>query len=120
MTVTGPGRLVHPAIPLPAYLSTCLGPPRLVGASWACAYVYVCECLYVCVHMCVSVYWGTKDRGFLTVGRLGGAREVAVGRVAVAGDDDRLLHHVDAVALHQILKEVEDFLGPGALERKYP
>lgn len=52
MTVTGPGRLVHPAIPLPAYLPTCLGPPRLVGASWACAYVYVCECLYVCVCTC--------------------------------------------------------------------
>lgn len=40
--------------------------------------------------------------------------------MAVAGDDDRLLHHVDAVALHQILKQVEDLLSPGALEGKYP
>jgi hypothetical protein len=40
--------------------------------------------------------------------------------MAIAGNDDWLFHYVDAVALHQILKEVEDFLGPGALECKYP
>ena len=61
-----------------------------------------------------------QGRGLLTIGRLGGPREVELSRVTVAGDDDWLFHHIDAIALHQILKQVEDLLGPGALEREYP
>lgn len=78
-------------------------------------YMYACVCTCVCA--CVL---GCHERGPLTIGRLRGPREVELRWVAVAGDDDRLFHHIDAVALHQILKEVEDFLSPGALECKYP
>lgn len=105
MTDECPGRLAHPAILPPV----CLPRASQAGASWACA--------YVCVGACVL---GTEGAGLLTSGRLGGPREVELSRVAVASDDDWLFHHIDAVALHQILKEVEDFLGPGALECKYP
>lgn len=63
---------------------------------------------------------GYPGRGLLTVGLLGAPREVKLSGMAIAGNDDWLFHYVDAVALHQILKEVEDFLGPGALECKYP
>lgn len=104
MMDTGPRRLAHPAIPRPA----CLIHASKTGTFWACA----------CAHVCV--YWGAEERALLTVWRLGGPREVDLGWVAVAGNDDWLFHHIDAVALHQILKEVEDFLGPGALECKYP
>lgn len=82
--------------------------------------VLVCVGVGVHVCACVCVYWGPEERALLTVGRLGGPREVNLSWVAVAGNDDWLFHHIDAVALHQILKEVEYFLGPGALECKYP
>lgn len=72
------------------------------------------------LHLCLCVHWGAEERGLLTTGRLGGPREVKLSRVAVAGDDDWLFHHIDAVALHQILEKVEDFLSPGALKCKYP
>lgn len=88
-------------------------PPRL-GASRA----HACMCVRVRVRACALGCQGPGE--LLTTGRLGGPREVKLSRVAVAGDDDRLFHHIDAVALHQILEEVEDFLGPGALECKYP
>lgn len=100
----GPGSLAPPAtLHLPAWLV----PPRC--ASWSCA----CVCMYV--RTCAP---GTR-MGLLTTGRLGRPWEVELSWVAVAGDDDWLFHHVDAVALHQILKQVEDFLGPGTLECKY-
>lgn len=70
--------------------------------------------------LCLCVQAWRPRRGLLTIGRLGGPRKAELSWVAVAGDDDRLLHHVDAVALHQILKQVEDLLSPGALEGKYP
>lgn len=54
----------------------------------------------------------------LTVGGLRGARQVQLRGVAVACDDDGLLHHVDAVALHELLQQVEDLLCTGALEGK--
>lgn len=95
-----PGRLGRPAVP-PACLP-CASKP---GPPWARARVDK------------HGGWGG---GLLTIGRLGGPREAELSRVAVAGDDDRLFHHVDAVALHQVLKQVEDLLGPGALEGKYP
>lgn len=85
--------------------------PDLCLQDWC----FLGQCLRACVYEC----WGAEDRGLLTVRRLGGPREVELGWVAVAGDDDWLFHHIDAVALHQILKEVEDFLSPGALECKY-
>lgn len=40
--------------------------------------------------------------------------------MAVPGDHHGLLHHVDAVALHQVLQKVEDLLCSGALEGKNP
>lgn len=64
--------------------------------------------------LCVCIHWG-----LLTIGWLGGSREVKLSGVAIAGDDDRFFHHIDAVALHQILKEVEDFLSSGTLKCKY-
>lgn len=51
--------------------------------------------------------WGAEERGFLTIGRLGEPEEVKLSQVAVAGDDDWLFHHIDAVALHQILERLK-------------
>lgn len=103
----GPGSLAHPAIPSPA----CLTHAYKTGASWGYARACMCVCTGV-LRRCGG--------GLLTTGRLGGPREVELSRVAVAGDDDWLFHHIDAVALHQILEEIEDFLGPGTLKCKYP
>ncbi len=36
------------------------------------------------------------------------------------GLQHRLLHHTDAVVVHDVLKLVKDILGPHTLERKYP
>lgn len=38
----------------------------------------------------------------------------------VVGLEHRLLHHTDAVAMHDLLQHVEDLLGPGALEGEDP
>lgn len=41
-------------------------------------------------------------------------------RVTVPGDDNRLLHNVDAVTLHQVLEQIEDLLRSGTFEGKNP
>lgn len=56
----------------------------------------------------------------LTVGRLGGPGWLPLRGVTVPGDDNRLFHHVDAVTLHQVLKQVKDLLCSGTLEGKNP
>lgn len=61
--------------------------------------------------MCVCVTW-------LTVGCLWRVWHVSLWRVALAGPHHGLLHHVDAVALHQLLEQSEELVRLGALERK--
>lgn len=56
----------------------------------------------------------------LTGGALGAAGQLPLRGVAAPGDPHGLLHHVDAVALHQLLQQVEDLLCSGALEGKNP
>lgn len=50
--------------------------------------------------------------GLLTRGLGGASREVKLLWVAVPCDDDRLFCHIDAVTLHEVLQQVEDFLCP--------
>lgn len=59
-------------------------------------------------------------RRSLTAGCLGGPGELPLGGVSVPGDDNRLLHDVDAVTLHQVLEQVKDLLRSGTLEGKNP
>lgn len=54
----------------------------------------------------------------LTGGLWGPSRQVQLWRVAAPCDDDWLLHHIDAVTLHEVLQQVEDVLCPRALECK--
>lgn len=54
----------------------------------------------------------------LTSGLWGPSRQVQLWRVAAPRDDDGLLHHIDAVTLHEVLQQVEDVLCPRALECK--
>lgn len=53
-------------------------------------------------------------------GWLGAPGRLLIRGVAVPGDHHGLFHHVDAVALHQLLQQVEDFFCSGALEGKNP
>lgn len=55
-----------------------------------------------------------------TAGCLGGPGELPLRGVTVPGDDNRLLHDVDAVTLHQVLEQVKDLLRSGTLEGKNP
>lgn len=71
-----------------------------------CVYwMFVCVCVFIFVFV-------------LTVGCLWGARHVYLSCVSAAGHDHRLLHHIDTVALHQLLEEVEDLLRTRTFKRK--
>lgn len=56
----------------------------------------------------------------LTAGRLWGSGQLTLSRVTAPSDDDWLLHHVDAVTLHQVLQQVKYLLCSGTLEGKDP
>lgn len=54
-----------------------------------------------------------------SVGSLWCARHFHLWCVTAATHHHRLFHHVDAVTLHQLLKQIEDLFCPGTLECKY-
>lgn len=89
-----------------------LNSPNLNTSMCESSLVISCaEGFFFFLCMCLCLWW-------LTAGSLWGARHVHLWSVATATHHHGLLHHVDAVALHQLLEQIEDLFCPGTLERK--